>query len=210
MSNDSPSTSSTYQSIVIALVAGLILSAGVLTVVFRRRRRARFVAMVRRAGGNVDDLRWVELADGTVVRMPEDGGLLGGGGRGRKSVGREPGLYDIQVGEGQKGEEVNVIGIVGDEWRVSLLGRRCMSCDVDVDVGFTAIFNCGDGLHCTTIAATSFISVFRHRIYTSTTARLIIHPHRHAHTITQQHYQSLFDIGVFLRHIILVPETNPS
>lgn len=111
-------TGSTYQSIVIALVAGGILSTGVLSILWKRRQARRWMEMRRR------------LPPGGDAARGGAGGGVGG------SLGREPGIWDVVFGSGSAsggvkpsslGEDINekdgvdeldLEGTMGKGWRV--------------------------------------------------------------------------------------------
>jgi len=84
------SSATTYQAIVIALVAAGIISIGVMSVCYRRRRRDEWERTVR---AGIERARFRQ-------GFPETGGDAG--------IGEKPMLWDVDIG----GE--------GDEWTVSL------------------------------------------------------------------------------------------
>jgi hypothetical protein len=87
------SSATTYQAIVIALVAAGIISIGVMSVCYRRRRRDEWERTVR---AGIERARFRQ-------GFPETGGDVG--------IGEKPMLWDVDIG----GE--------GDEWTVSLTLR---------------------------------------------------------------------------------------
>lgn len=112
---------STYQSIVIALVAGGILSTGALSILWKRRQARRWAELRRR------------LPPGGDAAMGIGGGRGGGDGKG---IGREPGIWDVVFGskgslekklsrgieekEEMEESEVDLDGDMKIGWRVSL------------------------------------------------------------------------------------------
>jgi len=131
------SNSALTQSIIIALVAGAILTAGMMSIVYRRRRRRRFLLELpgyRLGPGG----RLIRIVDMDSSREREgDGG--GGGGGGKKKSGRKPKFWDVLVGEEEEGDDLKVIerdksvdveGKFKGGWNVSYitlvdLGFRC-------------------------------------------------------------------------------------
>ena len=127
----------TYQSIIIALVAGAILVIALFSLVYRRRRRLQFLAQVDRARNARDDrFNWVELGDGRIIQVQDMDSRRGK----KKSVGRQPMIWDAGLGNKSADDyedesapdggvrekshddgrdEVNVDGMFGDEWKVS-------------------------------------------------------------------------------------------
>ncbi|ORY31375.1 hypothetical protein BCR39DRAFT_587475 [Naematelia encephala] len=104
-SQNSPTMSNTaYQSVIIALVASGILFTILSTVIYRRRARNQFISRVRRTpgtdvGGVVDDSAgwgWMITSEGRLVPAP-----VGSGGwrTGRGGVGREPEIWDVEIGK---------------------------------------------------------------------------------------------------------------
>lgn len=134
-------STTTYQSIIIALVAGAILVIALFSLLYRRRRRLQFLAQVDRARNARDErFAWVELGDGRMIQVQDRENRRGK----KKGVGRQPMIWDAGLGnksvedyedetvggdegslhrEKAKGddesEEVNVDGSFGEEWKVS-------------------------------------------------------------------------------------------
>lgn len=126
LGGNGPGSASTYQSVIIALVAGSLLTAGVISILYRRRRRRQFLRQIARltangtaAGDGAGDTRWVQLANGTLVQVRDR--------KKKDKLGKEPILFDRVVGESKEkatervDEEVEVNGQMGDTWRVSQL-----------------------------------------------------------------------------------------
>lgn len=84
----------TYQSIIIALVAGGILTTGVMSIIWRRRSRREWAGM---------NLRFT---DGRGFLDP--GGRTEGTNR-RNEIGKEPELYDIVIGAGEVSEKERIV-----------------------------------------------------------------------------------------------------
>lgn len=93
--NSALTGATTYQAIVIALVAAGIISIGIMSVCYRRRRRERWESTVR---AGLDRARY----------RHGFGDVLGPDGSGEDDVGEKPILFDVDIG----GE--------GDDWVVSL------------------------------------------------------------------------------------------
>jgi len=71
--NHTLSQTATYQSVIIALVAGAILVIALFSIVWRRRRRLQFLAQVDRARNARDErYAWVELGDGRLIQVRTD------------------------------------------------------------------------------------------------------------------------------------------
>jgi hypothetical protein len=136
----------TYQAVIIALVAGAILVIALMSLVWRRRRRAQFLEHVNRARTARDESRWgwVEMADGRLVQIRQRDRTKAKG-----EVGRQPQVWDVGLGNREADEylpveglerggrdrrlmekdevdEVSVDGSWGEEWKVS---KRFRSCD---------------------------------------------------------------------------------
>lgn len=133
----------TYQSVIIALVAGAILVIALFSIIWRRRRRMQFLAHVDRARNARDErYAWVELGDGRLVQVRDRQGRTGGKKKG-SGVGKAPVIWDVGLGNRGKEEyeddtdmsgevkrarpdedekevgEVGVDGSFGYEWKVS-------------------------------------------------------------------------------------------
>ena len=107
----SGSAATTYQSVIIALLAGGILSTALITFLIRRRQRRAFLRRVR--GGGQTEMRFVLNADGTVYSVPGDSGREGNG------IGKEPGLWDATVCGQDGGEERVGDSEMKKTWQVS-------------------------------------------------------------------------------------------
>ena len=92
--NSALTGATTYQAIVIALVAAGIISIGIMSVCYRRRRRERWESTVR---AGLDRARY----------RHGFGDNLGPDGSGEDELGEKPVLFDVDIG----GE--------GDDWVVS-------------------------------------------------------------------------------------------
>ena len=92
------SQAATYQAIIIALVAGAILIIALGSLIYKRRRRRQWIDQItrNRARDEENDRRWVELNDGRVLQLRT--GRNRGAGGGKKSLVREPVVWDVGLG----------------------------------------------------------------------------------------------------------------
>ena len=98
----------TYQAVIIALVAGAILVIALMSLVWRRRRRAQFLEHVNRARTARDESRWgwVEMADGRLVQIRQRDRTKAKG-----EVGRQPQVWDVGLGNREADEYLPVEGL---------------------------------------------------------------------------------------------------
>ena len=91
MSDVNTSTSATLQSIIIAFVAGGILTIGLVAIFYRRRQKQRLLR------ASQSGMRMIVLPDGRVFTVSPGGGTVMDTDQAR-SLGSEPLFWDVQLG----------------------------------------------------------------------------------------------------------------
>lgn len=98
-----PGVAGKYQFVVVAIVACGVFAAGVMTIMYRRRRQRLYLEQMGMATwrGNT---RLLMTDNGVLIEVPtrrtnNAGGTAGGERKKRRKLGPEPKLWDVEVGE---------------------------------------------------------------------------------------------------------------